>query len=540
MGVAGFAGLAASVGNFVKHGFEAADALGDAAERAGVAVETLSRLKFVAEQNDVEFGALTLALKRWQITLSQAATGSKDAGDSLRLLQLSAAQLKGLSLEDQLKLIADQFARIQDPADQTRIAVELFGRAGEQLVPMLKQGGAAIGALTEEADRLGITLDGKTVKSIDAADKALKKLKATLSSFGSGIAGDIALAIMGPQDNVDAATKRLEDLVKRRDEILKGGVRLPGPEFKRQLDSLNQQIEGAKQGLEVIKRMEEQSGSISSPLSITKPEGPIDEVRITATKRQLEGVSKLFADFDEQTQTVTESARGALEQTKLKLQALFEAGSISAAQYSDRLSEAITKFNDAIDIDPVKVSVQKVALAQQAQINEFVSAVKEGLTNLARSGELTGKSIAKYLLSAFESKLIYKAIENIGTALTEALTKSSGKGGFVGGLSSAIGAIFGHAAGGGSGSGPRVVGEDGPELLFDSGRVMNRRELAFAAGGGGGGGVSIVSNNEWNIDGSASPQVVAQYVESRMQSNNRKQLEQINRLMKNNGFGGLR
>lgn len=536
MGVAGVAGLATAVGNFVKVGFQAADAIGDAADRAGVAVESLSRLKFAAEQNDVEFGALTTAIKRWQVTLSEAAGGSKDASASLGLLQLSASRLKGLRLEDQLRLIADQFRRIKDPADQTRIAVELFGRSGEQLVPLLRQGGTAIGQLTDEADRLGITLDQKTVRSIDKADKALKKLKATLNSFGGRVAGSIAEAIVGPVDNLDAAERRLGELVERRDAILRGSIRLPGPERSRQLDTLNAQIEGAREGLEIIRRMEAEAEQIDNPLAIPAGEEDIGEVRIKARAKQVEGLNKLMVDFEEQTRTSLESANRQFEETKLKLQELFTNGAINAKQFAERLEAARLKFNEAIEIEPVQVSVTKVAETlsrQQRAVQGFVDTIKTGLANLAQSGEITGRAILRYLLSALTAKVLYNAIDSLGTALSKSLSGYKGKGaGFVNAIAGAF------AAGGGESSGPRVVGEEGPELLFDSGKVMNRRQMLFAMGGGGGkvemGDTTIV------VQGSGDPETTAQLVEARIQQNNKKMLEQITRLWKQNGYGSLR
>jgi hypothetical protein len=533
--------LATALTGFAKRSFEAADAIGDAAERAGVAVETLSRLKFAAEQNDVEFGALTIAIKRWQVTLSQAASGSKEAGQALGLLKLSASQLTGLNLEGQLQLIADQFQRIKNPADQTRVAVELFGRSGEQLVPLLKQGGSAIGELTKEADRLGITLDGRTVKSIDAADKALKKLKATISAFGSGVVGNVALAIMGPQDNVDAALLRLEDLIRRRDAILTGQVRVPGPARSSMLESLNAQIEGQKEALEILKRSEQLEAE-RNPLQIPVEFVPLDEVRTTARGKPLEGMQKLLQDFEEQTRGSLETANNELERTRLKLQELFESGAIGAEKMAERLRVATAKYNESIDIEPVQVSVERVQEtlnAQQRAIQGFVGTVKEGLANLAMSGEITGKSILRFLLSALQSKVLMKAIEALGVAMSKALNKGAqgGNGGF---WQSLIGGVVGaFSAGGGRTSGPRIVGEEGPELLLSNGNVMNRRQLAFAMGNGGGGNVSI-GDTTIVVQGTGSPEATAQLVEARIQQNNRRQLEHINRLMANNGFGNLR
>lgn len=205
---------------FARQSFQAANAITDAAERSGVGVEELSRLKFAAEQNGLEFGALTSALREYQKNISNAAVGTAAAQNRLSLLNLEASELQSLSIEDQLGQIADRFKDIVNPADRTRIAVELFGKAGADLVPLLRQGSSGIRELTEEADRLGVTLSAETSASIAAADNALKKLKATVDSFFQRQLGGIARAFVGIDDPIIAAQVEFTKLLERRDLIL--------------------------------------------------------------------------------------------------------------------------------------------------------------------------------------------------------------------------------------------------------------------------------------------------------------------------------
>lgn len=243
-----FAGIAFT--GLVKSAFESADALGDVADRAGIAVESLSRLKFVAEQNDVEFESLVGGLKKFQITLSQATSGSKEAASRFNDIRVSAEAIKNLSLEDQLAEVAEGFKRLKNPVDQTRLAAEIFGKsAGPELVPLLRQGRAGIAELTAEADRLGITLGGAGVASIDAADKAIKKLTATATAFGQKFVGGLALLIMGPQDEILKTDDRIRELTARRDQLLQGGTgkgsasTIGKSAFRAEIEKINEELE---------------------------------------------------------------------------------------------------------------------------------------------------------------------------------------------------------------------------------------------------------------------------------------------------------
>lgn len=215
----------AALASFAKQAFDAADATATAAERAGIAVETFSRLQFAAGQTDIEMAALTTGVQRFQVALSKADGGSKEAIASLSRFGLEAQALRNLSIEDQLAEVAEAFKSISDPADRTRLAVDLFGRsAGPQLVPLLSQGRAGIKQLTDEADRLGITLTTSTAAGIDQADRAIKQLTGTLSAYTAKFLAGLSIAILGPPEEILRIDEKIGELQRRRDALLSGGL----------------------------------------------------------------------------------------------------------------------------------------------------------------------------------------------------------------------------------------------------------------------------------------------------------------------------
>lgn len=218
-----FTGLVSvgALASFATQAFNAADAIGDAAARAGVAVDSLSRLAFAANQSDVEFGSLTAGIRNLQKSMIEASIGTGDAAKAFGRLGVSAASLRGLKLEEQLGRLADGFKNIVDPAERTTLAMQLFGKSGQELVPLLAGGAEAIKKLTDQSDRLGITLTTQTAAGIAATDNALKLLKARVNGFFASRIGDIALAIVGT-DGLDEITKlqlKVEQLRQEKDRI---------------------------------------------------------------------------------------------------------------------------------------------------------------------------------------------------------------------------------------------------------------------------------------------------------------------------------
>lgn len=285
-------------------------------------------------------------------------------------------------------------------------------------------------------------------------------------------------------------------------------------------------------------------------------------VAIGPSKLELQGVNKLLQQFDDDTKTAGETASSSFELAKAKLNEL----NLSAEEYKKRIDAIIdAQFGTDAErelalqaINAKKILIEPLTNQQQA-IKDAIDTVKEGLSNLAQSGQFTGRAILHYLLAAFTSKAIFQAIDSIGAALTKALTKSSGTGGLAGALGGILGGLVGagkiggtgyggnnlpsggpvYAAGGGAATNrARIVGEDGPELeLNGGGQVFNRRQMQFA--GGGGANVTI-GDTTIVVQGTGDPERTAQYVEARIDQKQRKFAEQINRTFKDNGFGNLR
>lgn len=317
---AGFLSVAA-LALFTKQAFAAADATATAAERAGIAVESFSRLQFAAGQADVEMAALTTGIQRFQISLSKADDESKQAIATLSRFGLEAESLRRLSIEDQLAEVADAFSRISDPADRTRVAVELFGKsAGPQLVPLLAQGRAGIAEVTKAADDLGITMSSTTAAGIDQADQAIKTFLATLQGAAQKSLGSLSIAVLGAPNEIVALEEQIKSLKQQRDEILNSdeqGVGAGFAAYRRrleeigtllpQLESRLKSIRDIQAGIDQSSGPERRGGFLGGALDVISE---IDLAPIQALKIEVNDLSVAYGKLDEATRAV-QAARSA-------------------------------------------------------------------------------------------------------------------------------------------------------------------------------------------------------------------------------------
>ena len=167
-------------------------ALNDMSARTGVAAESLSVLQFAAEQTGTDMGGVETALKKMQKAIFAAGTGSKEAAAALALVGLSAKDLAGMSADQQMGKIADGLMAIKDPGTRAAVAMQIFGKAGTDILPMLEGGSAGMAAFAAEAKRLGLVMDSETAAKADALGDAIDAVKTSMRMAFIQVGGAVA------------------------------------------------------------------------------------------------------------------------------------------------------------------------------------------------------------------------------------------------------------------------------------------------------------------------------------------------------------
>jgi hypothetical protein len=183
---------------FAKYG----DDMATFAERAGMSVSALSGLAHAADMSDASMEGLLTGIKKMQVTITEMGTNANKAKDITQLLGGSLGDITKLSPEDQLATIADRIAAISDPARKTAAAVALFGRGGQELIPLLNRGAAGIAELRQEAEAMGLVLSEKDIANAGKFDDAWKRLKASAMGFVRTVGGTIAPLLSTMADGI--------------------------------------------------------------------------------------------------------------------------------------------------------------------------------------------------------------------------------------------------------------------------------------------------------------------------------------------------
>jgi hypothetical protein len=164
---------------FTAQTLEGEMALVKLSEKTGIAITELSGLAAAAKLSNIEQADFETSLKKLATTIANAAAGEQKSEAALRALGISARDSSGhvITISDALAKVADKFASTKDGTEKAALAVEVFGRQGLAMIPMLNEGSAGLAKLTDEARKLGVVLTEDDAKALKQLEDDLGRLK---------------------------------------------------------------------------------------------------------------------------------------------------------------------------------------------------------------------------------------------------------------------------------------------------------------------------------------------------------------------------
>ena len=191
MAIAVTAATAATVALIAKTA-TAADQIRDLSIVTGISTEALSAYKFAAEQSGVSFDALTNGVNKMQRAIVEAQSGTSETSRAFERLGISIETLLKLSPDKQFELVAESIGKLESETLKSATAQQIFGRAGAQLLPILKSGEQGIAAATEKVIKYGAAVGQGFA---DDADQFLDNM-GEIKLIGQGVANSFVASLL--------------------------------------------------------------------------------------------------------------------------------------------------------------------------------------------------------------------------------------------------------------------------------------------------------------------------------------------------------
>jgi hypothetical protein len=158
-----------------------------------VGATDLQAWEFAAERSGAAQGALVKGLRRLQKNVLDARDGLTTATRSFQEINVEWLDSQGnlREMADLLPDVADRFSKMESSTTKSAIAQNLFGRAGNELLPFLEEGSSGLAELRARFDELGGGLDVGFLARAEEAQDALTDFDLAARGLKSTIATEI-------------------------------------------------------------------------------------------------------------------------------------------------------------------------------------------------------------------------------------------------------------------------------------------------------------------------------------------------------------
>lgn len=212
--IAGVLAIGALEGS-IKRTLDFADSLSKMSQKVGVSVDALYAMQAAGKLSDVSIETLEKSLLKFNKGLGSAELGTGNTANALKNLGISLKDSSGhLKTSDQyLYEVADRFKDMPNGIAKSTLAMELFGKSGAEMIPLLNGGSEALkeysGLINTETaqaaerfndsmTKIGLSLEASTTSILTGMLPAIESLSGTFE--------DMAEWVLKNQDAVDEFT----------------------------------------------------------------------------------------------------------------------------------------------------------------------------------------------------------------------------------------------------------------------------------------------------------------------------------------------
>ena len=167
---------------------QASDELNTLAKQSGLTTAEIQKMNYAADIVDVSSDSIIGALKKMRKNMNSTSSDVQAAWDKIGV---SAKDANG-EFRDSTEVfyeVLEGLSKIENETERDIVAMSLFGKSADELAGIIDDGGAALKAMGEEAESLGLIMDQDTLDSLNAVNDQIDRLKAqakgTLAQSGA-------------------------------------------------------------------------------------------------------------------------------------------------------------------------------------------------------------------------------------------------------------------------------------------------------------------------------------------------------------------
>ena len=215
-----------AVYKFSEFGANATDEIDKMSIRLGMSRQGYQELSFALSQYGIEITSMNTGMKTMTAAMASLSEEGKKGEETLGRLGVTVNDLKNKSQEEIFKTAITQLQNMEGGYEKARLAQMLFGKQGQEMLPLLNAQKGSLEELAQKANDYGLVLSDEIIDkgvalhdSIDLTKRKFEALKITLSSALFEGVNEKALDL-ADYLNTDEAQEKLKELGVKLTEVM--------------------------------------------------------------------------------------------------------------------------------------------------------------------------------------------------------------------------------------------------------------------------------------------------------------------------------
>ena len=217
--------------DMAKETAEAGDVIDKNSQKVGLSAESYQKWDYAMKVAGTEMSSCTTGLKTLTNTFDDANNGSQGAIEKFERLGLSMDEIKNLSREDLFGKVVESLQGVASETEKAAIANDLFGKSGQDLIPLFNMTNDELQGLMQEAEDYGMVMSNEAVKASADFKDSLTLLSGTVDGLKNQMVAellpgltDITTGFAGLLAGVEGADEEIqrgvESLAEAINEVL--------------------------------------------------------------------------------------------------------------------------------------------------------------------------------------------------------------------------------------------------------------------------------------------------------------------------------
>lgn len=185
--VAGAGAAAAGLVGLANNTAGAMDEIDKGSQKIGISKQAYQEWGYVLGQNGMDIDKLEVGMKTLVSAMDGAAGGTASAQEKFDALGVSIYDANG-KLKDQETMMGETIyalANMENGTEKARLATELFGKSGVEMMPMLNGGAEGIAELTKRSHELGLVMSDEAVNAGVVLGDTMDDVKQSVGALGN-------------------------------------------------------------------------------------------------------------------------------------------------------------------------------------------------------------------------------------------------------------------------------------------------------------------------------------------------------------------